>query len=85
MTYPVHAAKTQLSRLIQDALAGEEVLIGREGAAEVRLVPADAPLRPKRQPGTLKGAVTDAFFDPLPADELALWNGEDPAKPGKEG
>jgi hypothetical protein len=33
--------------------------------------------KPKRQPGTLKGVLPEspdsAFFDPLPEDELKLW------------
>ncbi len=31
----------------------------------------------KRQPGALKGKIkiTDAFFEPLPEDELKLWEG----------
>ncbi len=47
---------------------------GKEPA--VRLVPASVPT-PKRVFGALAGrvVVTDAFFDPLPADELAAWEG----------
>ena len=68
----LYDAKTQLSRLIDRATAGEDILIGRAGKPLVRLVPVDdmAP----RQPGLLKGlTVPDALFDPLPGDELALW------------
>ena len=70
----VHAAKTQLSRLIARALAGEDVVIARGATAVVRLVPIAAPA-PKRTPGTLRGRlrVTDAFLDPLPPEELAAW------------
>jgi len=68
----IYDAKTQLSRLIDRAAAGEDILIGRAGKPMVRLVPVDD-VRP-RQPGLLKGlAVPDALFDPLPEDELALW------------
>jgi prevent-host-death family protein len=68
----LYDAKAQLSRLIDRATAGEDVLIGRAGTPLVRLVPVDG-LRP-RQPGLLKGlAVPDALFDPLPEDEQALW------------
>ena len=61
----IHAAKTNLSRLIAQARAGEEV---------VKLVPVDAP-KPTRKFGAMKGeaATTRAFFEPLPADELAAW------------
>ena len=75
-TVTVHAAKTHLSRLIEQALRGEEVIIARGDKPVVRLVPIDAP-QPRRIPGTLKGQieVPDSFFDPLPEDELKLWEG----------
>ena len=68
----IYDAKTQLSRLIDRATSGEEIVIGRSGKPLVRLVPVEdaAP----RRPGLLKGlAVPDALFDPLPDDELSLW------------
>ncbi len=68
----LYDAKTQLSRLIDRATAGEEILIGRSGKPLVRLVPVEDAL--PREPGLLKGLVIpDAFFDPLPDDELAEW------------
>jgi prevent-host-death family protein len=68
----LYDAKTQLSRLIDRAMSGEEVLIGRSGKPLVRLVPVEDAL--PREPGLLKGLVIpDAFFDPLPDDELAEW------------
>lgn len=72
----VHAAKTNLSRLIEQALRGEEVVIARADKPVVRLVPIDAPM-PRRRFGSLKGQleVPDSFFDPLPEDELKLWEG----------
>lgn len=70
----VHAAKTQLSRLIARALAGEEVIIARGATPVVRLVPIAAP-PPKRTPGTLRGRlrVTKDFLAPLPPEEFAAW------------
>jgi antitoxin (DNA-binding transcriptional repressor) of toxin-antitoxin stability system len=75
-TVTVHAAKTHLSRPIEQVLRGEEVVIARGDKPVVRLVPVDAP-KPCRVPGTLKGRleVPDSFFDPLPEDELKLWEG----------
>ena len=75
-TVTVHKAKTTLSQLIADVEAGEEVIIMRGKEPAVRLVPASVPT-PKRVFGALAGrvVVTDAFFDPLPADELAAWEG----------
>ncbi|MBI4956720.1 MAG: type II toxin-antitoxin system Phd/YefM family antitoxin [Myxococcales bacterium] len=72
--FSVHEAKTQLSRLIARAVAGEEVIITRGAKPVVRLVPT-VPPRTERRPGSMKGRlVVDArFFEPLPEDELAAW------------
>lgn len=70
-TVNVHQAKTHLSRLLQQVAAGEEVVIARAGHPVARLVPV-APREP-RKPGLAKGRVTEAFFEPLPDDELAAW------------
>jgi hypothetical protein len=68
----LYDAKAQLSSLVARAVAGEEILIGRAGTPLVRLVPVEG-MAP-RTPGLLKGLVVpDALFDPLPEDELALW------------
>jgi antitoxin (DNA-binding transcriptional repressor) of toxin-antitoxin stability system len=78
MIVTVHQAKTQLSKLIAQALEGEEIVIARGKEPAVRLTPVNAPAKKRRVFGALKGkiAFSDAFFDPLPDDELALWNGE---------
>ena len=70
----VHAAKTNLSRLIQDACAGEEVVIARGKTPVVRLVPVKR-WPPRRRFGAMRGRarVTAAFFERLPGDELAAW------------
>jgi antitoxin (DNA-binding transcriptional repressor) of toxin-antitoxin stability system len=77
MIFTVHQAKTQLSKLIACALEGEEAIIARGSLPVVRLSPLEPP-KPRRTFGAFKGQfnLTDAFFEPLPADELALWNGE---------
>lgn len=70
----VHAAKTNLSRLIDRALAGEEVIIARGKTPVVKLTPiTDKPRR--RKFGAMKGRarVTAAFFEPLPPEELEAW------------
>lgn len=74
-TITVHRAKTTLSQLIERALAGEEIIIARGAVPAVRLVPV-AMRKPKRKFGSMRGRgrVTDAFFEPLPPDELARWN-----------
>lgn len=72
--FSVHDAKTNLSRLIAQALAGGEVVIARGNVPAVRLVPV-APVG-KRQFGALKGklALGAQFDEPLPDDELGGWN-----------
>ena len=74
----VHDAKTHFSRLLERAHAGEEIVLAMAGKPYARLVPL-APVAAHRLPGRLKhvlGAdVADAFFEPLPDDELAAWEG----------
>ena len=71
--YNVHAAKTKLSQLIEQACAGEEVVIARNNEPVVKLVPVQP--RPKAQRGTLKGRVVvyDSFFEPMSDEELEAW------------
>ena len=75
LTVNVHEAKTQLSRLLTRVEAGEEVVIARHGQPVARLVRCKP--KGKRRFGAMKGkiALTDAFFEPLPEDELKLWEG----------
>lgn len=70
----VHAAKTHLSRLIERACAGEEVVIARAKTPVVRLVPVTTAPR-RRRFGVMRGRakVGRAFFEPLPAEELDAW------------
>jgi prevent-host-death family protein len=70
----IHQAKTNLSRLIQKASAGEEVIISRSSKPVAKLVPFGE-VKGKRQPGSLKGKllVGSEFFEPLAADELVAW------------
>ena len=71
----VSQAKIQLSRLLRRVEAGEEVVIARRGTPVARLVACKP--RKKRRPGRLKGKVVipDDFLDPLPEEELKLWEG----------
>ncbi|MFQ5765663.1 MAG: type II toxin-antitoxin system Phd/YefM family antitoxin [Rhodospirillales bacterium] len=70
----IHDAKTHLSRLIRRAEAGEEIVIARGREPVARLVPVAVGGR-RRVFGAMRGRarVTEAFFEPLPADELAPW------------
>lgn len=71
ITVNIHQAKRQLSKLLARAQAGEEIIIAKSGKPWAKLVPIqdNAP----RRPGIAKGAVTEAFFEPLPDEELARW------------
>ena len=72
----VHQAKTQLSRLLAQVEAGEDIVIARRGEPIARLVPCK--FGGKRQPDVLKGKVIipDNFFEPLPEEELKAWEGQ---------
>lgn len=74
MKVTIHVAKTTLSKLINRAQAGEEIVIARGQKAVARLVPIVGET-PGRRAGTLRGLVKipDSFFEPLPADELDAW------------
>jgi prevent-host-death family protein len=73
----MHAAKTTLSKLIERAEAGEEILIARDGEPVARLVPVAAV--PRRQFGLLRGLgrIGPEFLEPLPEDELRRWEGDE--------
>jgi len=73
-TCTIHQAKTNLSRLLQKASNGEDVIICRGSTSIARLVPIGL-TKGQRQPGALKGTLTvgPEFFEALPADELAAW------------
>jgi len=71
-TVNIHEAKTHFSRLVSRAHTGEEIIIAKAGKPYARLVPLQGTME-KRIPGIAKGALTDVFFEPLPADELARW------------
>ena len=75
VTVNVHEAKTHLSRLLKQVEAGEEVIIARNGNPVARLVSSKK--QGKRQPGSMKGLIEidDRFFEPLPEEELAAWEG----------
>jgi prevent-host-death family protein len=76
-TVNIHAAKTQLSRLIDQAVNGEEIVIAKAGRPMVRLVAVDAERR-RRSFGSLKGKIwMSDDFNELP-DDVAIAFGIDP-------
>ncbi len=72
----IHAAKTQLSRLIADVVAGEEVVISKAGTPLVRLVPVAAVGGP-RPLGALAGKVVEArdCWEPDPETDALFYGG----------
>jgi prevent-host-death family protein len=72
--HTIHAAKTQLSRLVARARRGEDIVIARGSQPVARLV-ALQQTAPRRRFGAMKGRakVTRAFFDPLPGTERSAW------------
>ncbi|MGA8616909.1 MAG: type II toxin-antitoxin system Phd/YefM family antitoxin [Candidatus Sulfotelmatobacter sp.] len=73
-TITIHKAKTQLSRLIEKACRGEEIVIARGKQPVVKLV-AIQTKSGKRKSGAWKGKVKigPEFFEPLPPEELEGW------------
>lgn len=70
----IHAAKTNLSRLIARVEAGEEIVLMRGKTPVARIAPLE-PVMSQRQFGALRGKVSldPGFFEPLPDSELAAW------------
>jgi prevent-host-death family protein len=74
MQYSVSTAKAQLSKLIDAALAGEEVVIARRSKPVVRLVPVP---QSGFRFGLLEGVVGPVpdFLEPMSGEELRMWEG----------
>lgn len=76
-TVNIHAAKTHFSRLVDQAAAGEEIVIAKAGKPVARLVPLAPAKKPDRVLGRLAGKlnISDDFDAPLPDDLLVLFEG----------
>ncbi len=74
MQFTVHTAKTQLSKLIEAALNGEEVVIARGSQPVVRLVPV---AQNAFKLGLLNGQIGAGpdFLEPMEDADLATWEG----------
>ncbi len=76
----IHEAKTNLSKLVDRANKGEEIILAKGGKPWARIMPLeDKSKLPPRKGGQLKGLVGDipdsVWFDPLPDEELDAWEG----------
>ena len=77
VVFNVHEAKTHLSKLIDRANAGEEIVLAKAGKPYARLMPLAPETRPEPVLGRLANTVTpiddSVFFEPLPDQELEAW------------
>jgi prevent-host-death family protein len=73
----IHEAKTHLSRLLKQARSGERVVICERNEPVAELTPIEPTTQIVRQYGFAKGKIRikPSFFDPLTAEELALFDG----------
>ena len=74
MTLNLYEAKTQLSSLVDQAAAGAEIIIAKNGKPMANLAPVRE--RPLRKPGRFKGKIwmSDDFDAPMPDIEDAFEN-----------
>ncbi len=70
VTVNVHEAKTQLSRLLLDAEAGETVVIARAGKPSAQLVPIDGQHKGLKPPGAMRDQVRISEDFDAPLDSL---------------
>lgn len=77
MTVNIHEAKTHFSKLVEAAMAGEEIIIAKAGKPAARLVPLKSQRLGIRF-GLMKGEIeiADDFDAPLPEDLQRAWEGE---------
>ena len=75
MQYPVEAAKSQLSKLVDAAIAGEDVVLAKGEKPAVRLVAV--PQQNGFKIGLLDGLLGEVpgFLEPMSEEDLAIWEG----------
>nr|WP_114795148.1 type II toxin-antitoxin system prevent-host-death family antitoxin [Gaiella occulta] len=81
----IHEAKTHLSRLVERAAAGEEIVIAKAGEPRARLLPLERPSGRRRGYGSMRGKIWLA--DDWDSDETnemiaqLFWGASDPETP----
>jgi len=68
----IHEAKTHLSRLIQEVMNGEDVIIAKDNKPVVKLVSLNSQ-KPQRQLGTAKGKIIMADDFDAPLDDFTPY------------
>jgi prevent-host-death family protein len=79
VTATIFEAKTNLSALVKKVQKGETVIItsGRKKTPVAKLIPIEPVVKRRLGAMLIPGYVpTDAIFEPLPEEELRLWEGE---------
>jgi prevent-host-death family protein len=71
MLINVSDARRMLADLLKRVARGDDIVIAKRGRPVARLVPVED--RSPRRPGLAEGRVTEAFFEPLPDEEVAAW------------
>lgn len=66
----IHDAKTRLSKLLEQAQSGEDVIIARAGTPIARLIPYVQPKRKIAPPGGMEGEIWIADDFDAPIDDL---------------
>jgi prevent-host-death family protein len=78
----IFEVKARLSEYLDRASRGERIVICRHNKPVAELRPLEEPRAEPRPLGPLPGRPTftipASFFEPLPADELSLWEGGEP-------
>jgi prevent-host-death family protein len=74
-TVNVHEAKTHLSKLLAQVIAGEEIIISKSGKPVARLISLSSENTGKRKAGLLKGKISIRadFDEPLPKSLLSKF------------
>lgn len=83
-TINLYEAKTKLSRLVDRAAAGEEIIIAKAGKPKAKLVPCEQPAPKKRIGGQNLLGITymaDDWDGPLPPDIQKYFDGEGDIEP----
>ena len=84
ITVNIHEAKTNLSKLLQEVMRGQEVIIAKAGIPMAIIKPIK-PKKPKRIFGSMKGkiSISDNFDELLSNKDLDQWYGSDIFSKGK--
>jgi prevent-host-death family protein len=86
-TLNLYDAKTNLSALVEEAAAGEEIVIAKNGKPRARLVALAAEPKPRRRAGLYRGQISfsEDLDAPWPEEIRKALEGENPIEPDDAG